>query len=254
MGRTLHLSNPPMKGPDVLALQTALKAAKLYAGALDSLYGASTAHSCEVAKFRLGYASSQIHPHHETAGATLTAYLQGHKALPLAYKIRRRARLNVPSKEQAARAASVAYWHTFLIPKAGEIDYSEIRPMEYMYDLEHLPVREDCSTACTKDNKAGGLPDPNGLGFDGQGYTGTMLKHLRRIAKHQVQIGDKVVWVDPAEPSGHHVGTVLAIHPDGDMDIGSNGRPTDPRSVLLSVETAAQAAMGATEIHYLAVA
>lgn len=252
MGRTLHLSNPPMKGPDVLALQTALAAAKLYAGALDSRYGASTAHSCEVAYFRLGAPKSAIKPHHQTADPKLTALLQGHAKLSAAWKLRRRARLNIPSKEQAARVAAVAYWNSFLIPNATRIGYSEIRPMEAMNNLEAVNISEDCSTVCTKDNKAGGLSDPNGLYFSGEGFTGTMLKHLRRISRHQVQIMDKVVFVNPDEPEGHHVCSVLEILPD-DMLLGSNGRPEDPRSVLLSVEAAAQAAMGATEIHYLQV-
>lgn len=254
MGRTLHLSNPPMKGPDVLALQTALKAAKLYAGALDSRYGASTAHSCEVAYFRLGAPRSAIKTHYQTADATLTAYLQGHKALPAAWKLRRRERLNIPTKEQAARAAVVAYWNSFLIPHNAQIAYSERRPMTNMGALETLPDAEDCSTASTKASKAGKLMDPNGLFYNGQGYTGTMLAHCRRIAQHQVQIADLVVFVNPAEPAGHHVCTVLELLPDGDMLLGSNGRPEDPRSVLLSVEAAAQASMGATEIHYLQVA
>lgn len=253
MGRTLHLSNPPMKGPDVLALQTALKAAKLYAGALDSRYGASTAHSCEVALFRLGAPKSAIKPHHQTADANLTALLQGHAKLSTGWKLRRRARLNVPSKEQAARAAAVAYWHSFLIPNAKRLGYAETRPMVDMNNLEALDINEDCSTACTKDNKDGGLSDPNGLYFSGEGFTGTMLKHLRRISRHQVQIADKVVFVDPAEPEGHHVCTVLELLENGDMWLGSNGRPEAPEAVLLSVEATVQASFGATEIHFLQV-
>lgn len=268
MGRTLHLSNPPMKGPDVLALQTALAAAKLYAGELDTAehlptghvryhgpgYNGAVAHACEVAKFRLGYAKSQIHPHHETADPTLTALLQGHAKLSAAQKLRRRKRLNLPSAEQAKRAASVAYWTSFLIPNANRLGYAETRPMVDMNDLEALDIDEDCSTACTKDNKAADLPDPNGLFYSGEGFTGTMLKHLRRIARHQVQIADKVVFVDPNDPAGHHVCTVLELLANGDMVLGSNGRPVAPESVLLSVEAAAQASMGATEIHFLQVA
>lgn len=255
MGRTLHLANPSMKGPDVLALQTALHAAGLYKGALDSRYGASTAHSCEVAKFRLGYPKSQIHPHHETADPSLTALLQGHAKLTAAQKLRRRARLNVPTKEQARRAATVAYWNSLLLTKAAEIHYGEVRPMRAMNALEELPITEDCSTVATKGAKAGGFTDPNGLFYNGQGYTGTMLAHSRRIAQHQVQPADLVVFVNPREPAGHHVCQILEIVGNGDdMWLGSHGQESDPRRILLSQEAAGQARSGATEVHFLAVA
>lgn len=260
MGRTLHLSNPPMKGLDVAALQKALAAAKLYNGEVDATkdaqYTASVAHACEVAKFRLGYSKSQIHPHHETADAKLTALLQGHAKLSPAQKLRRRARLNIPSKEQAGRAATVAYWH-WMIANAARIAYNEHRPMTYMGDLEHLPILEeegeDCSTAATKGAKAGGFKDPNGLFYGGQGYTGTMLTHCRRLAQHQVQPADLVVFVNPREPAGHHVCQVLSVDGD-DMTLGSHGRELDPRAVSLSQEAVSQASMGATEIHFLQVA
>lgn len=38
----------------------------------------------------------------------------------------------------------------------------------------------DCSSTITEIDKWSGLSDPNGLGFDGYGYTGTMLDHLPR--------------------------------------------------------------------------
>lgn len=265
MGRTLHLANPWMQGPDVLALQTALAAAKLYKGELDSKYGASTAHSCEVAKYRLGYPRSGIHPHYETAGPLLLAYLRGHKKLPPSYILRRRTRLGQPAKtpvdtptkaetkDQAMRAATVGYWH-YLIVHTADVHYGEVRPMREMDKLELLPITEDCSTVATKGAKAGGFKDPNGLWYRGNGYTGTMLANCRRISQHQVQPADLVVFVNPRQPSGHHVCQVLEVLDGGEMTLGSHGRESDPRSVPLSQEAASQANYGATEIHYLQVA
>lgn len=253
MGRTLHLSNPPAHGPDVLALQTALQTDGFYKGALDSRYGQSTAHACELAKAALGYPKSRIHAHHETADPLLLAFLQGHKRLPVAFRLRRPGRVKAATKLQASRAATVAYWNSFLLPKADEIHYSERRPMEDMNALETLPVSEDCSTTATKGCKAGGFRDPNGLFYSAEGYTGTMLAHCRRIAQHQVQPADLVVFVNPREPAGHHVCQVLEIQGD-DMWVGSHGQETDPRRLLLSQEAAGQAGMGATEVHFLAVA
>lgn len=253
MGRTLELSNPPAHGPDVLALQKALKAAKLYAGALDGKYGQSTAHSCEVALFRLGAPKSAIRPHRQTADPTLTAYLQGHKRLPVAWKLRRRKRLNVPTADEAKRAAVVAYWNGFCIPHEPDIHYRESRPIDGLDALERLPSYQDCSGTVTKACRAGGFQDPNGLFYNGSGYTGTMLAHCRRIAQHQVQPADLVVFVNPREPAGHHVCQVLELAGD-DMWLGSHGQEADPRRILLSQEAAGQAMYGATEVHFLQVA
>jgi hypothetical protein len=41
----------------------------------------------------------------------------------------------------------------------------------------HFPTEEDCSSFVTWCYFAAGAPDPNGRGFDGQGYTGTMIGH-----------------------------------------------------------------------------
>lgn len=253
MGRTLHLANPSMKGPDVLALQTALKTDGFYKGALDSRYGQSTAHACELAKKALGYPKGRIHPHHETADPLLLAYLQGHKRLPATYRLRRPSRQKAVTKVQAMRAAVVSYWNSFLLPKNAEIHYAESRPMDGINDLERLPSRQDCSGTVTKASKFGKLMDPNGLWYDGQGYTGTMLAHCRRIAAHQVQPADLVVFVNPREPAGHHVCQVLELVGD-DMWLGSHGQEADPRRILLSQEAAGQARYGASEVHFLAVA
>lgn len=267
MARILELSNPPLHGGDVIALQTALKAASIYKGQVDEAYvdelghtryhgpgySGAVAHASETAKFRLGFSKSQIHPQRETAGAQLTALLQGHAKLSTAQKIRRRKRLNVPTVEQAKRAKVVEYWNSFLLPKAAEIHYAERRPIDGLNDLERLPSYQDCSGTVTKACRYGGFNDPNGLFWSGQGYTGTMLTHCRRIAQHQVQPADLVVFVNPREPAGHHVCQVLELAGD-DMWLGSHGQESDPRRILLSQEAAGQAGMGATELHFLAVA
>jgi hypothetical protein len=41
----------------------------------------------------------------------------------------------------------------------------------------HFPTQEDCSSFVTWCYFVAGAPDPNGRGFDGQGYTGTQIAH-----------------------------------------------------------------------------
>lgn len=41
---------------------------------------------------------------------------------------------------------------------------------------------EDCSSSTTGIYYIGRMPDPNGLGYNGQGYTGTQINHGRRSA------------------------------------------------------------------------
>lgn len=41
----------------------------------------------------------------------------------------------------------------------------------------HFPTHEDCSSFATWCYWVAGAPDPNGLGFNGQGYTGRMIGH-----------------------------------------------------------------------------
>jgi hypothetical protein len=56
------------------------------------------------------------------------------------------------------------------------IDYLQRRPM-HINAIWELPTNEDCSEFATRAYKAGGAPDPNGRGYDGQGYTGTLADH-----------------------------------------------------------------------------
>lgn len=55
-----------------------------------------------------------------------------------------------------------------------------------------LSIWEDCSSECTYEDWLVGWPDPNGLGYSGQGYTGTMIRHGKLVANPQ--IGDKVFY------------------------------------------------------------
>jgi hypothetical protein len=100
----------------------------------------------------------------------------------------------------------------------------------------HLPFETDCSGFVTMMAKWGGAPDPNGRGYDGYGFTGTLLDHLHYVDKQHARRGDLVVYGDG---TGEHV--VMLLQNVGEHDnpfVVSHGEEGGPSRYLLSVETA----------------
>ncbi|MEU1162149.1 hypothetical protein ABZ372_16025 [Streptomyces sp. NPDC005921] len=83
-----------------------------------------------------------------------------------------------------------------------DIHYLETRPMPIGIAVHHLPFTTDCSGFATLMAKWSGAGDPNGSGFDGQGFTGTMLDHCEHITAAETQPGDFVVF---GPGGGEHV-------------------------------------------------
>jgi len=118
--------------------------------------------------------------------------------------------------------------------QTGRVHYTEGQDRMSIVRLKLKPpfarvLREDCSSYVTGCFHIAGAPDPNGLHYNGEGYTGTLGEHGRRVAKPFP--GDIVLYPSakaPRWPWGH---TALAI---GD-DVGkpatrclSHGREGDP--------------------------
>lgn len=85
----------------------------------------------------------------------------------------------VKTPEQRAREAIVAaglFWYSH----RGQIAYSQWRPYA-LGKPPWVPSRWDCSGFVTVCHYAGGAADPNGRGYDGQGYTGTLADHGSRV-------------------------------------------------------------------------
>lgn len=55
-----------------------------------------------------------------------------------------------------------------------------------------LSIWEDCSSEATYEHWLVGWPDPNGLGYNGQGYTGTQIRHGWLVSNPE--IGDLVFY------------------------------------------------------------
>jgi cell wall-associated NlpC family hydrolase len=223
-GRTLRLAEPFLSGPDVADLQRLLDPYR--PGPVDGEYGPLTAAAVERAKWALGYPEERCD---RTAEPPLFAYLEG-LPLPREYAARWAAR-----SEQAARAlgvraeiVAVARW---AVAHAAEIHYAELRPIESLAHPRRLPIRTDCSGFVTLCYAWAGAPDPNGLGYSGQGYTGTLLEHLQRVPPDGVEPGDVVVW---GEPPGVHA--ALVLEPGSDPLLCSHGVERGPLEIRLSAE------------------
>ena len=109
------------------------------------------------------------------------------------------------------------------------IHYAPERPMPL---TRTLPLSTDCSGFVTLCYWLAGAPDPNGLGYDGQGYTGTLLRAMQPLAQDWIGQGDLVVW--GAYP-GHHV--ALVLEPGDDPLLCSHGRERGPVAVRFSEES-----------------
>jgi cell wall-associated NlpC family hydrolase len=112
------------------------------------------------------------------------------------------------------------------IANEPRIHYGEVRP----YPLARtLPLTTDCSGFVTLCYFLGGAPDPNGLGYSGYGFTGTLLRHLHETENPLA--GDLVVW--GAYP-GHHVALVLEAGVD--PLLCSHGAERGPVAIRFSEE------------------
>lgn len=112
------------------------------------------------------------------------------------------------------------------IANEPRIHYGQVRPVPLG---RGLPLTTDCSGFVTLCYYLAGAPDPNGLGYSGQGWTGTLLAHLPRTAA--LRRGDIVVWgVYP----GRHC--ALVLEPGDDPLLCSHGQERGPRAVRYSDE------------------
>lgn len=103
---------------------------------------------------------------------------------------------------------------------APDVDYAQIRPMRTRYltlsklrtDLQHnIPITMDCSESVTLICRLSGLKDPNGMMYDGEGYTGDMLAHLPHFTNYdQLHKGSLIVY---GTGTGTHV--VMVTEPNG---------------------------------------
>jgi hypothetical protein len=112
--------------------------------------------------------------------------------------------------------------------------YEEVRPIPFaafnaVLDGKGGTVVTDCSGLATCCYKRAGAPDPNANGYDGAGFTGTMLATLPAIPLSSARPGDLAVF--GAFP-GKHV--VVIVGTGADPLCVSHGGPGDPKEAPLS--------------------
>jgi len=233
--RTFCPHNPPVHSAQIELIQRALKSAHLYGGKVDGVYGAATADAARRAKWRLGYPKRAVN---HCAGEQLLRFLNGTKALPLAYKLRRKLRGIGLTRADKQRRGVVEFCN-WAIRESARIHYQQRRPMENVGKglTRILDWWADCSELVTTAYFDAGAPDPNGLGYRRpvNGYTGTLLSNGESIPLSEAKAGDVVIWgVYP----GHH--TAILLGPGADPFICSHGSEAGPLRLRLSQEHAAQ--------------
>jgi hypothetical protein len=114
---------------------------------------------------------------------------------------------DVPKSSEDDTRAKIVGHARWAVSNANQIHYSQgPERMAAIHSPRKLPLSTDCSASITLFYSWAGAPDPNGLLFDGEGYTGEMLSHCKPITAAQAKPGDLVVFGDAP---GHHVCMVL---------------------------------------------
>lgn len=111
------------------------------------------------------------------------------------------------------------------------VHYAQVRPMRST-GIRHLRpallrphgLTMDCSESVTLLCRLAGLRDPNGLHYDGSGYTGTLLAYLVGYSDPAIaRTGALVVF---GEGAGDHV--CMVRKPGADPLLFSHGSEADP--------------------------
>lgn len=251
IGRILQLANPHMTGEDVEYAQQLLTRnpfGNFQPGDVNGEYGDITAAAAYRAKWLLGFEDQDCTLSFEPR---LAAYLDGSVQLDPDYAKRREERLGKAGDEKAIRRRIVAnaLWG---VRNTARIDYDQggLR-LAGLARPRLLPLATDCSAFVTLCYAWAGAPNPNGGPYDPKAtaYTGTMLKHCRRIPRRALQLGDLVIWSPPV--TGWHVCVAVSRGPD--PWLVSHGQDAGPTKIRLSVEHRVQSRNGHDEVTYLSV-
>lgn len=124
------------------------------------------------------------------------------------------------------RRKHLVAWARWGVLHDPEIHYAEVRPMPL---TAQLPMTTDCSGFVTFCYKQAGCADPNGAGYSGYGYTGTLLAHGRQVPLRSVLPGDLIVY---GPGTGEHV--AIVVEASTDPLTVSHGQESEPAYVRVS--------------------
>jgi hypothetical protein len=117
------------------------------------------------------------------------------------------------------------------VANESQIHYKQSRPIDGLDEVHKLPLFTDCSGFVTDCYKWAGAPDPNGQGYNGAGFTGTLLTHLPHIDVHDAIPGDLVVF---GPGTGEHV--VVIVEGGASPVVVSHGQEAGPLLISLAQE------------------
>lgn len=140
--------------------------------------------------------------------------------------------------DQRQHLAALMHW---TVQHNGLIHYSQQRPIQPLHLYEQqvddlfragYAITFDCSGGVTCLCKWAGLADPNGRGYDGYGFTGTLLGHLPHYSDpSKAGVGALAVF---GPGSGEHVAMVL--EPGRNPLLWSHGSEAGPLLIHLNDE------------------
>ncbi len=108
--------------------------------------------------------------------------------------------------------------------------YSQARAMTHLGRTPEAGGTCDCSGHSTGAYCAAGAPDPNGRGYDGYGYTGTLINNPKASSPYKV--GDLALY-GPSSGNTTHVTTCYIAGDIGTSRWCSHGSESGPNAVAL---------------------
>jgi hypothetical protein len=137
-----------------------------------------------------------------------------------------------------SKRADIVAFCEWGIKNAAPIHYAEIRPIPHVNPghFPKLPFTTDCSGFATMAYQYANAPDPNGMDYCGQGFTGYMLKHGKKVQVPRP--GDLIVF---GNYPGHHVVIYMETW-RGAYVCCSHGQEVGPIRILLAQEKRSQPA------------
>lgn len=106
--------------------------------------------------------------------------------------------------------------------------------------LDGVELYEDCSSSCTGFYYMAGAPDPNGNGYNLEGFTGTLWARGRLVTLAQAQPGDLVFYKSPSYPGFPYAH--VAVYIGGGKVISFGSEP--PRILPIDYRTGAYGRVG----------
>ena len=224
----------PMSGDDCLAVKRALSRAGFIGWQqFTNVYGTQAEDGCRAFQQAVGIKGDGGGPPRGHYGASTHKKLLQAKAANKDhqwafddYSIQLYKGYRAPSAPTGSKRDTIVSTAKLGVSKAPQIHYTQdSRRMQGVREQirpQAVPSWEDCSSFATWTYWVAGAPAPNGRGYDGYGYTGTLVENGKRIPVGSAQPGD-LIFYGTGWGSTSHV--VICIGGGRCVSHGSEGGP-----------------------------